>query len=198
MKSHLPYLSDAHALAIAHVAIRSAWLDHLLEILLVELFHPNVGTAKRLVKEQAQSRQIDHIESMLIDRFPWITPNIKSFMSDIKFARSERNDVIHHLWGQTDESGAASLGSYRPFREPKERSMTAAEVGAVADLLLRCSHDALSVTRWLEGTRPPSPNTLAHMLQHGSSLWPLDDDQRELPLEHAHQPPPDETSDPQQ
>ncbi len=136
MRSNLPYLSDEHARAIAHVAIRSAALDHMIEILLTEAYFPNQRSAKTLTR-QPQAKQIEAIQDILIDRFPWYKEDVEAFIIDVKAARKERNKIIHHIWGETDETGAATLASYRPFRDSEETSMTAEQVWKISDNFLR-------------------------------------------------------------
>lgn len=177
MKSHLPHLTDEHAKAIAHVSIRSAALDHAIEVLLLEAYYPNRRTAERILKSQSQARFIELIQEMLIDRFPWHAGDIETFIASVKSARKKRNDVIHHLWGEMDENGAALLASYRPFRDPVEKSMTAAEVGSIADELLEHGSTMFKVMFWLQDQRPPLPDLLVHTLQRRGSSWPLGGDQ---------------------
>lgn len=173
MKSKLPYLTDEHLKAIAHVSIRSAQLDHMLEFLVFELLNPKTRTAEKLLKSTNSHNQVDLIKSMLLDRYPWYADDIEEFTSFIKTTRTNRNDIIHHLWGKTDESGAAKVASYRPFREGKEKSLTADQVWAVSDDLLEATHKIIQLGDWVDRDRPPSPSRLANRLQQGSSPWPL-------------------------
>jgi hypothetical protein len=61
-------------------------------------------------------------------------------MANIKTARSERNEVLHWLWGEGEDETTAKLGSMRIHRPEIVKRKTASEVYAIADRLLDASH----------------------------------------------------------
>ena len=181
MKSELPLLGDAHARAIAHVSIRSAQLDHIIEIALDELLLPKEKTAEKIVKNWGHSQQIGLINSLLLDIFPWYQKQIDDFILKINEARKDRNKIIHHLWGDVDDGGAATLASYRPYRDPKKDSKTAENVMDVADELFSASLKLHHVIFWCREQRIASHDKRAPLLPQGDYPFPLDHDLPDKP-----------------
>lgn len=181
MKSRLLHLSNEFIHAIAYVSVRSAELDHTIEITIVELLHPNRKSAEKILKNWNQSRQVELVGTLLEDRFPWYATEVQNFIAKIEAARSERNIIMHYLWGAADVDGAAKLASRRPFRAPKEITKTADEVGAVADAMLDITNKLYELLYYLREQRIASPDERAPLPPRGNYPWPLNPDLPDKP-----------------
>jgi hypothetical protein len=177
--SKLPYIHDEHLMAIGHVAIGAATLDHMIEFAIFDLMHPHHNSAEKILRGWNQDKQVGFVHTMLTDKYPSHVGDIDRFIVDLKDARKQRNDVIHYVWGHVDEKGAAKLGTYRPFRQVVEKSMTAAEIDAVADKLNDCGVKLRKLCDWLkqQGPQRASLNMLMPQPAPASSPWPLGPDQ---------------------
>lgn len=191
MKS-LPYLLDEHLIAIAHVAIRSAQLEHSIEIGVSALFGTQRATAKAILTESHSNKLVGLLRTLLLDIFRFETDGIEPMINRVHKARRRRNDVMHYVWGRADERGKALAVQVRPFREPKDLAMTAAEIGEVADELLAASIEVMEWTeRGMDRVLPKSsPNRLLQQPQPLGLLSPSGLDQQEPLSEPSPQPPP--------
>jgi hypothetical protein len=194
MRSKLPHVSDEHLKAIAHVSIRSAQLDQLIEICAASLLLPSLALAELILKDARTDKLIQIIQSSLYDRHPSFKAEADKLIREITQARRDRNDVIHFVWGKADKNGTIKTGSVRAFKPDKERSFTAAQVGEVADKLLCAINDLTVITDWsnnhpdvLNPAPRPPPKERILQFPPPSSLWPITDD---LPWRAPTQPPP--------
>ena len=141
----LPFLPVAHHYAIAAVAARSAQLDHTVELVGAALLGMRRNTAEFLLRNLGADRVIGLVQALLLDEFPAETEAVKTLIAGVNKARSDRNKILHWLWGKSEASDTAILATYRPFRESQEGEMTAAEIQAVAAALLAAT---LELNRW--------------------------------------------------
>ena len=173
MADKLSYLGDDHLVAIAHVAIRSAQMDQTIELALAEILISNLNTAEMVLKTWPQNRQIKLLQSLLRDGFPRHITEVDDFINKIEATRTERNKIIHFIWGKVDPEGAAFLTSFRPFRKDQIDSKTAPEVQAVADTMHDRVNDLYKVIYIFREQRIQSRQK--HALPHSrkSYPWPL-------------------------
>jgi hypothetical protein len=197
MTSVLPFLSDEHARAVAHVAIRSAQLDNLIELLIVKLLQPNTNTAEKVLREWGQNKQIDLAQALLLDHYPGRKDDIEAFIIKMKASRSERNDVIHYLWGWAAREDVAILARIRPFRKPVKKTMTARQVKDVADELAFCSARLYELLNWLEKHHWPLPDKPSQPPLPDDSPWPLTPFPKERVVKLPPPPQPAQKSDPE-
>ena len=179
----LPFLPDAHHYAIAAVAARSAQLDHSIEIAAYSLLGIRRNTAKFLLKNLAGDRIIQLFQALLLDEFPNETDSINSLIARINKVRSDRNEIIHWLWGNLEgNQDAARLVTVRPFRETKETSKTASEIHAIADELLATS---AAIFAWSDKASAAQLETLRQRLLRPSPplglVWPSIFDHQDTP-----------------
>jgi hypothetical protein len=140
MRSKLPFLPDDHHYAIANVAARSAQLDHYIELTIQCALRDHEQTARFALKNLGQDRVVGLMEAVLLDVEPKAEAGIKSVIAEINRLRTARNEILHWLWGKTEDPDIARHATLRPFREPRHANKTAAEVQAVADDLMKVIH----------------------------------------------------------
>ncbi|MCH8999509.1 MAG: hypothetical protein IID48_14780 [Proteobacteria bacterium] len=139
MVEKLPYLPDEHHYAIAAVAARAAQLDHHIEhaISCCLIDHPK--TAEFALKNLSADRVVGLLKAVLLDMPPRNPEKIEDLISKIMKLRSERNELLHWLWGKSDEADKAAYSSIRPFREKQTKEKTAAEIQEIAEGMLACA-----------------------------------------------------------
>ena len=165
-------ISTPHLKAIAHVSIRSAQLDHMLEFALNALWISSPKQSALILKQIVTAKQVDFLQAALQDYFLNDISDIDSFIAAIKTARSDRNDVIHQVWGQPQEDGTARHASYRPHRKPVESHKTADQVLEIADRLLRCAAICVAIIKVLDSDQR-SQLTQKFETQRRRSRFPL-------------------------
>ena len=143
MPNKLPFLSDDHHYAIAHVATRAAQLEHTIEYSVDAQMLLNKGAAELIIK-RSQSLLVELLEELLRENFPSRIAEIEALMANIKAAKDERNEVMHWIWGKGEDETTAKIGSMRIHRLEVVKTRTASEVYAIADRLLDAS---LALTR---------------------------------------------------
>jgi hypothetical protein len=137
MVDKLPFLPDEHHYAIAAVATRSAQLDHSIEVTLYLALLKSPRTAEFLLKNLSQDRIVDLLSAVLTDAVPKSATAIDALIAEIKNVRKERNEILHWLWGKSEgDLQTAVHTTFRPFREERTTSKTAADIQSVADRAL--------------------------------------------------------------
>lgn len=179
----ITYLSDAHQFAIAAVATRSSALEHFLEMAVAAAMNGQQKSAEYILKNLGADRIIGLYECLLKDSFPSWEPEIGQLITRIKEVRRERNDVLHWLWGKTENADIAKHGTRRPYRLPQDKTKTAVEIHAIADEMLNLSTE---LAEWItcHGPQPscplaPSPHTLVPPTLHNGLFSALDADHPE-------------------
>jgi hypothetical protein len=95
------HLLPEHLSAIAHVAIRAALLDRLIDMTAVqikELYPPLVQEA---LDEFSTPKNLKFVKEALTLNMPRYRYAIAEFVSEVDSARYERNDIIHGIWRPT-------------------------------------------------------------------------------------------------
>jgi len=137
MMDKLPFLSDDHHFAITQVAARSAQLDHMIELTAGELLIQTPHTAAVIVRNLTHDRLINVIEALLLDFFPKEADEHTRLIAQITRVRKERNNLMHWLWGKSDDPQAMKIGSLRPYRDnPPPKTLTAAQIQLLASEML--------------------------------------------------------------
>jgi hypothetical protein len=139
MITKLPFLPDAHHYAIAHVATRAAQLDHMIEAAIQALLFDKPETAKYLLYNLGDSRQIGLLKSLLLDRLELDLTQATALIAAITKARKERHEVIHWLWGKADDPEMARNVTLRPFREEQIKTRSAQDIQDIAEAMLKAS-----------------------------------------------------------
>jgi hypothetical protein len=177
MADKLPFLSDEFHFAIASVAARSAQMEHHIELAIAQLLQGKDNTARFVLKNLGQDRIVKFYQALLLDEFPEDKEAIDALISLVEDLRRERNEILHWLWGKTDDASTAVNATLRPFRDEKRKYRTAADIGLIADGMLSAVG---YMTRWMElynqrNTKswlqklslPVPPNSLASALAMG-------------------------------
>jgi hypothetical protein len=143
----LPFLPDGHHYAIVAVTSRAAQLDHMIPRTILALLSPiyREHTARFLLKNLAMDRLVKLLQALLLDRFPSEAGAINSMIKSIETARSERNRIIHWLWGKSEAAESVTLAKISPFLDEQFVEMTAVQIQRVADDLLNAFVD---LARW--------------------------------------------------
>lgn len=146
MIEKLPYLSDAHHYALAAVTTRSAQMEHNIEHALNIALFGKPLTAEYLLRNLGQEKLVGAMQATLKDALPADRgAGIDAIVDRIKAARTERNEMVHWLYGASEDTDQALLATIRPYREKREKLKTAAEFQAVADEMLAISQSLLLV-----------------------------------------------------
>lgn len=145
MTYKLPFLSDEHHFAIANVAARAAQLDHHIEFAIQVLMDEQANAAKHLLKNMNSDRLVGYLEGLLLDRFPDQSSMIEDRFKKIVEARRGRNELLHWLWGTTEEPGTMKIARIRPYHEDREASRTTSDIMALAAEMLNAT---LALNTW--------------------------------------------------
>jgi hypothetical protein len=136
MIDKLPYLSDDHHYALAAVATRSSQLEHMIELGVSGAMIGRSKLAEYILKNLGADRIVGALEAALLDRLPQNKTEVEDLMRRIRAVRAERNDMLHWIYGIADDPTVAKLATIRPFREKREKHLTADQFMAVADEML--------------------------------------------------------------
>ena len=145
MSERLPFLSDQFHFAIASVAARSSQLDHHIEIAIAHMLQKLPKTAAYLLKNLGQDRVVGLYHSLMLDHFPKNSDEIGTLVRLIKDLRSDRNEILHWIWGKTENEHIAKHVSFRPFRKQEEKLKTADNIAAIANAMLEITQ---IITLW--------------------------------------------------
>ena len=152
MISCLPFLTNEHCYAITNVVARAAQLDATIKLTLNKLLGSSTA-AHYLLKNLNGDKYIDLLRAMLDER--GVTEATR-LTGDIKSARKDRNDLVHWLWGKSDDPTRMKIGSIRPHRETQQKDMTASEVQSIADRLYAHTRTLLELSAKLDEEAPGS------------------------------------------
>jgi hypothetical protein len=141
MPNKLPFLPDEFHYAIAHVATRAAQLDHTLEISVDVQFKPLEEMGEYLIKSMDTNRLVQVLQRLLRNNFKNRLDEIETLISQITTARTERNELLHWLWGQSDDPELPKYGQLRPYRPKTEKQKTAEEIFSIADSMLSATKE---------------------------------------------------------
>lgn len=189
MVDKLPYLSDEHHYAIAAVAARAAQLDSIIEISIASLLLAVPKTSAFVLKNMNGDRYVGLLEQMLLDLIPQREAIIKAAFERVGKLRTERNEILHWIYGVSDDPALARYTSIRPHRQPQERSKTAEEIQAVANEMLDLVL-VISALASLSNALCTSPYKLAQPSLLPDSIWTsiLDRFQKGEPLGRLQEP----------
>lgn len=140
MVTKLPFLSDDHHFAIANVAVRSGQMEYHIEHLTSETLAKLPQTAEFLLKNLGADRVVGLMQRALLDHHPADAEKIEKLVSEISRLRTERNEILHWIWGKSLVENEAIHLSFRPFREPQQRTKTAREIQKIADDMMGVIH----------------------------------------------------------
>jgi hypothetical protein len=133
MTTTYPRLPNDHLCAIGKVAVRSGQLDWHVERLTLVAFRRQPETAKFLLKNLGADRVVSLMKAVLLDAAPEHENLIVNLDSEINRLKSERNSIMHWIWGESDHSDTAIHLSARSFREHHQKTRTAQEIQRIAD-----------------------------------------------------------------
>jgi hypothetical protein len=166
MTDKLPYLSDAHHYAIAAVAARAAQLDATIEVSIAGMLPGSPNAAAFILRGMNGDKYVDLLEKMLVDLAMYEhVPMVETVFSQIRTLRTERNEILHWLYGKTDDPEKAFYASVRPHREERQKTKTAKEIFAISESLLDMTMvvsalSALALKLLSSPYRPPQPSPL--------------------------------------
>lgn len=197
MVNKLPFLPDEHHYAIAAVATRAAQLDSHIELSIMKICtHAGlVESCKFILNNMNGDRYVGLLRALLRERLPKQRAEIDAGFTEITQLRTERNEILHWLYGKA-EGPNKSLATYiRPFRERKEKSQTAGEIQAVANGFLAY---VKTIADWtdmaletLKSQPQSSPYILGLLSPQERSASPSESDHSSKP-----EPPPGGVGDP--
>lgn len=133
--------------AIARVAALAAYLDIGLEFVVSSTLAHYSRSANFLVKNLAGDRMASLAEHLLVDRFAESEVEIASLFEGVRRLRTERNKIVHAVWGRSDEPESGRTVTIRPYRQPSEQLYSAPQIEAICDEIEKVNED---VDQWLE------------------------------------------------
>jgi hypothetical protein len=89
-------------IAIGHVAVHAAMLDKLIELTAKQITRRYSELVRKEVEKFSQAQNIYLIKEALLADLPQFQHAISEFVSEIFAARTERNDVMHRIWRQSE------------------------------------------------------------------------------------------------
>lgn len=139
MIDKLPFLPDDHHYAIAAVAARATQLEGSIETAVGFCFLAVPHAAEFILKNLNGDRYVLLLEKLMHDLNPQKRALITRVFSRVRHVRTERNEILHWLWGKAENPTDARFITNRPFREKKEKTRTAAEILGLANEMLDLS-----------------------------------------------------------
>jgi len=89
----------------------------------------------------------------LLDAAPEYEQEIEKLDAEIKRLRSERNDIMHWIWGESEGSDAAFHISARPFRKHQMSTKTADQIKKIAHETVEAIEALLWWQNYIHGSR---------------------------------------------
>lgn len=132
----LPFLPDEHHIAIAHVATRSALLDHVIEWTIAGILRNDPDKSRHILINKHPNKLPAIMGNLLVADLPDEKPAIDWLIGKITNTRERRNRVIHWVIGKTNQAGKARMVSLRPHREEMSDALDANQIKLIADDLL--------------------------------------------------------------
>lgn len=145
MVEKLPFLPDEHHYAIAAVATRSSQMEHHIEHTIYIAFLLQNNTAEFLLKNLGADRIVGLLRAKMLDMMPNEEEKITKLFSEIKRVRNERNEIMHWIWGKTEDPQTAQHATIRPYRKQIEKTKSAEDIQKIADDMLNVSK---ALVRW--------------------------------------------------
>ncbi|OAI45472.1 hypothetical protein AYO42_00085 [Rhizomicrobium sp. SCGC AG-212-E05] len=192
MVDKLPFLPDDHHYAIAAVATRSGQLESAIESCIAVFFPSSPRVGAFILKNMNGDRYMDLLKELLTDLSAESDRAlVVHAFQRIKALRTERNEILHWLYGESGDPTLAKYVSMRPHRDFQERTKTAAQIQAVAEemldmTLVTTSLTALAMKLVASPYKPETPDILPDLAWRGL----LDRYQRGEPLRPQPQPSP--------
>ncbi len=114
------HLEDSHLVAIGHVAIRAAALDFLIGVTAKQVAVTYPEMIRKHVNGLSEPKKLSLISEVLSAELPGHKWAIAAFVSDVMDARTERNDIMHRLWKETESAEIKEL--LNPDKLPYRRA----------------------------------------------------------------------------
>jgi hypothetical protein len=130
------HLQDEHLIAIAHVAIRAAMLDKLIDATAAQITRQYPPIIRGALEEFTVPQNLKLIKEDLAERMPEYRHAIAEFISAVDSARYERNDIIHGIWRPTDTPDTHAIVEILDGAEKEKRRVTAQSMMGLATRLL--------------------------------------------------------------
>ena len=154
--SKLPFMSENHHFAIASVAVRAAQLDNYIELLISVVLWTREHTCRFLLKNLNGDKYVDLTKHLLLDSVPNHQADIEEIFSKIKELRNERNELLHWLWGKSEDITVAKYAQIRPFRERKIKTKTAVQIQIIAEDFLLMINLLMAWMEYVQEAQQPS------------------------------------------
>jgi hypothetical protein len=131
------HLQNEHLIAIGHVAVRAAMLDKLIELTAKQITKKYSELVRKEIDKFSQAQNIYLIKEALSSDLPQFQNAISEFVSEIFATRTERNDVMHRIWRQSENPETMVLVEVSHSGPEKEvRRVSAKSMRALADRIL--------------------------------------------------------------
>jgi hypothetical protein len=108
-------------------------MDWHIESLISATLRTHPRTAEFLLKNLGAERVVAAARAILKDAFVLDQTKIDELFAEIEELRTERNEVLHWIWGRTEQENIAMHLSARPFRKQQHKFKTAADIQTLAD-----------------------------------------------------------------
>jgi hypothetical protein len=96
------HLQSEHLSAIAHVAIRAAMLDKLIDMTAAQIKELYLPQVRESLNDFSTPKNLKLVKEALTLNMPQYRNALAEFVSEVDSARYERNDIIHAIWRPTD------------------------------------------------------------------------------------------------
>lgn len=113
------HLTEKLLIGVAHVALRSAQLDTIIETTLYDIVRVYPKTLSKRALKFSTPDKIDIIKDYLIKDLPNSKWAITEFISELNAARNERHDIVHKAWRSTGSDEEKLLFDVREWVEKK-------------------------------------------------------------------------------
>lgn len=122
---------------MGHVAVRAAMLDKLIALTAKQITRKYSELVRKKIDEFSQPQRILLIKETLLADLPQFQNAIAEFVSEIFANRTERNDVMHRIWRQSENPETMVLVEVSHGAPEKEvRRVSAKTMRALADRIL--------------------------------------------------------------
>ncbi len=120
-------------------------MEHHIEHAVNSAFRGEPETAEFLLKNLPTDRIVGLLKARLTDQYPNAKEEVSKLTAEIARLRTERNNILHWIWGKAEDPTMAVHASIRPFREDRMRYLTATDIQKIADDMLVVSR---ALVKW--------------------------------------------------
>ncbi|WP_022697951.1 hypothetical protein [Euryhalocaulis caribicus] len=172
----LPFLPDDHHYAITAVTTRASQLDQTVVAGIATFLFDRFSAAKIIAGRMRTLDQLALLQCLMEESPECSGADIAGLFARIRMARTDRNKIVHWLWGKSEHPDEAVSSSVTVFKDGERRTWTAQQIYEVAESCMQSTHElnALMTLKHDAAQRDEIVNALMEVAPKGAGLFDLD------------------------